>query len=306
MRFRPVSSVASVLILIANWRAAPESHSGSRRLRRCRTAIGCVVTATLLLCCPAAARAAEESAPPTQLRSPHSQRVLAYLEHLVAACDELPPGEERCLGVLCEAFALAQTRSEGGSLAVQENRAALAAVGILLGEERLRHLAGFDPQQAIPGFPRRYAAGAALQGRNDLCRHFVVSAALTALAGPWLGAVAGLAKEQRDAEGGSGFSFADLAADRAGVQFARRATGSAEGARALQQRLTVALKTADLMPEIDGLREGLSTEEFQAEYGGPGDPRYRAVVDEIDRRLAECRLLKAAAGPEANQTPRGE
>jgi hypothetical protein len=253
-----------------------------------------VAAAALLFC--RVALAGDERAAPSPDVSPQSLRVSAYLEHLVDSCDQLPRGDERCLGILREAFSLARRRSEAGGPAVQENRAALAAVGILLGEERVRLLAGFNPQHTIPRLPGRYASGATLRDRNDLCRHFVVSAALTALAGPWLGAVAGLAKEQRDAEGGSGFSFADLAADRAGVQFARRATGSAETARAFQRLMAKPLETADLMPGIEGLRERLSAQEFQAEYGGPGDARYRAALEEIDRRLGECRLLREATG----------
>jgi hypothetical protein len=240
-----------------------------------------------------AAQVGVEQAASPQKVSPECRRVGEYLEHLVSACDDLPNGDERCLGILREAFSRAAQHSEAGCPAVLENRAALAAVGILLGEERLRVLAGFGPQQAIPRFPRKYESGATLRGRNDLCRHFVVSAAITALAGPWLGSVAGLAKEQQDSDGGSGFSFADLAADRAGVRFARRATRSASDARAFQALVGAGCEIADLMPEIDGLPEGLSTAELKSTYGAPGSPEYQAFVGQIDERLDGCRLLQA-------------
>src|SRR5262249_40587622 len=53
-----------------------------------------------------------------------------------------------------------------------------------------------------------------MHGRHDLAQHFWVSAALTALWGAKQAEAAGVLKEWLDsAEGGSGFSFADLAAD---------------------------------------------------------------------------------------------
>ena len=60
-----------------------------------------------------------------------------------------------------------------------------------------------------------------MRGRRDLAQHFFVSAHLTASTGAEAAQAAGLAKELVDAQRPSGFSFADLAADRAGARFAR-------------------------------------------------------------------------------------
>ena len=49
-----------------------------------------------------------------------------------------------------------------------------------------------------------------------------MSAALTVAAGPQAAESAGILKEMLDSRGGSGFSFADLSADFAGIAFARR------------------------------------------------------------------------------------
>jgi hypothetical protein len=38
-------------------------------------------------------------------------------------------------------------------------------------------------------------------------------------------------------------------------------------------------------PPADGLPENITAAEFQSRYGGVGGPRYRAIVDEINRRL---------------------
>ena len=50
----------------------------------------------------------------------------------------------------------------------------------------------------------------------DLAQHFIVSAVIAAAGGTPIAAAAGVYKELNDARDGSGFSFSDIAADRAG------------------------------------------------------------------------------------------
>lgn len=69
---------------------------------------------------------------------------------------------------------------------------------------------------------RRFVAQATLSGRHDWALHFFVSALLAARYGEAAAGVAGVLKEIADARGGSGFDPADLAADRAGVEWAAR------------------------------------------------------------------------------------
>jgi hypothetical protein len=88
-------------------------------------------------------------------------------------------------------------------------------------------------QQAI-----RLREGASLRGREDWGRHYLLSAALSVLKNPLVSDAAGLIKEELDAlSQGSGFSFGDLAADRAGVRFAQAATHSEASAKAMQVRM---------------------------------------------------------------------
>ena len=99
----------------------------------------------------------------------------------------------------------------------------------------------------------------------------------------------GIARELLDAaKGGSGFSFADLAADRAGVQLAERALDDQEGARRVQSVLAAADGEVAFFPDIAGLPEGLSEREFEATYGNVEAEPYKAMVEEIDRRIARC------------------
>ena len=84
-------------------------------------------------------------------------------------------------------------------------------------------------------WPRAASRGLTMAGRGDLAQHFTVSAAVSAAAGAALADFIGLYKEIDDARRGSGFSFADLAADRAGTRLGQLATATEESARRLQR-----------------------------------------------------------------------
>jgi hypothetical protein len=92
--------------------------------------------------------------------------------------------------------------------------------------------------------------------------------------------------------GGSGFSFVDLAADRAGTLLTVAATESPKSARSLQLRIRKGVTIADFCPDIEGLPEGLSRDEFQGLYGGLGGDLTEGVVAEIRERLDTCPGLK--------------
>jgi uncharacterized protein YfiM (DUF2279 family) len=138
---------------------------------------------------------------------------------------------------------------------------------------------------AVLGEPTMYS-------RHDLAQHFFVSAALTALLGAKPAEAAGVVKEILDAqEGGSGFSFADLAADLAGVHFASRLIDRPERARAIEKGFRV--KDFAIGPK--GLDEGMAMKEFEKRYGGTADARYKKQRDDIVRRV---RALPGYQDPE--------
>ncbi|QDV74637.1 M12 family metallo-peptidase [Botrimarina mediterranea] len=121
------------------------------------------------------------------------------------------------------------------------------------------------------------------RGREDLVKHFFVSAAMTALLGEKEAYLWGFGKELADAtrEGGSGFSFADLAADRAGVRFAKGVLAGNPPTAGL----ATSFRIDNYLPAIDGLPEGLPLNDVVKTYGGQGDPRFNAQIEEIDRRI---------------------
>jgi hypothetical protein len=109
-----------------------------------------------------------------------------------------------------------------------------------------------------------------MRERHDWVQHFAVSAALTVLYGPKIAEATGIAKEMSDSRrGGSGFSFADLSADVAGIQFA----GAVSDGRIPLSRLEKDFSVRDFLPDPSGLKEGIAWDDFVQSYGFPPDSR---------------------------------
>jgi len=208
--------------------------------------------------------------------------------YILANAKSVPDGDDGFARLMEEAFVFAEDNSHGTD-GVQPNKAAILALGVILGEEKVARVAkrrvDLSRSAEIAALRNRVT----LQGRNDLARHFWVSAALTVLSDGRRSMTVGITKELMDATpGGSGFSFVDLLADRSGTLLAEAATRNAESAQVLQLRIRNGVRIADFCPDIDGLPEGLSRDEFQTEYGGLGGARTQAIVVEIQQRLATC------------------
>jgi hypothetical protein len=184
------------------------------------------------------------------------------------------------------AFATAQRRSKNGN-AVRENRAAILALAYLLGHSRIRSLVG-ELDQPSPLARERFGR-VTLRGRRDWTRHYIISASLHVLGNKSASLDMGILKEELDADGGSGFSFGDLLADRAGTQFGFQVTESDARARTMQARIASSFPEEDFMPAGSDLPEGISAREFEDKFGGVGGPKYTELVNEIDRRIASLR-----------------
>jgi len=145
-----------------------------------------------------------------------------------------------------------------------EHRAALVVLAL--------HAAGQPLSRIVPqarDWPRPPARTVTLLGRPDFAMHFLVSAVLAAEGGGRLADAIGIYKEVIDSRDGSGFSFNDIAADRAGTRFGQIAVQDPGRLRAAAlQDADAALKEADFMPPVDGLPEFMPQAEFQARYGG--------------------------------------
>lgn len=172
--------------------------------------------------------------------------------------------------------------------AVTENRAAIWAVVIYFSNGAFETLIGKLVSGQRPLVRSPY--GVVLANRQDLMAHFVYSAGIALATQQGIGIAAGELKELLDSgNGGSGFSFADLAADRAGIDFVNAATSSEDSARQLQQRVIASRGEANFFPDIAGLAEGLSEEQFRTQYGSVESERYLRQVERIDRRIQRLR-----------------
>ncbi|MHB1214824.1 MAG: hypothetical protein ACYCY9_07525 [Thiobacillus sp.] len=213
------------------------------------------------------------------LIAPEDQaRMLAYAAHLDSLLKPHPHGSTLPLAqVIAPLFA--QARARGGN-AAEENRAALTALAAYLSGISLPKLLEGD-SHSIRRAPRVLLS---LNGRRDFAEHFVISSALAVNAGSRLANAIGLIKEEEDASMGSGFSFTDLAADRAGVKLGERAIGGS--AARVQQQLAAARSNADLLPDFSDLPEFMPQAEFDRRFGPVGSARYLKVIERIDARLA--------------------
>ncbi|MCR5868941.1 hypothetical protein [Aquincola sp. J276] len=181
-------------------------------------------------------------------------------------------------------FTLAGERSATEAQAAAENRAALRALALLATGRPLQPwLPPGERHRAGPPRPLL------LHGRVDFPQHVVVSAALAAEGGGPLADAIGVYKELLDAREGSGFSFNDIAADRAGTRLGLLAMRQP---RQLQQRLAKGVVDDDLLPDVSGLPEYLPEPVFRRRYGGVGSPAYEAMLAEIEKRLLGSPLLR--------------
>jgi hypothetical protein len=132
-----------------------------------------------------------------------------------------------------------------------------------------------------------------MRGRADWAKHFFVSAHLVALAGSETARSAGLVKEMVDAHGGSGFSFADMAANRAGIVFAHALLSNRLTLDDIVQRFSVEA----FLPPIDDLREQLGAKEFYKDYGGLADERLAAELSRIEARITALPIYQLRPAP---------
>jgi hypothetical protein len=194
---------------------------------------------------------------------------------------------------LAEAYNLASKRTQFGGDAVEENRSALFALAIYLGSTRFESFVGEVITEDLAHCDG-YSGNTRVAQRSDLRLHFIYSAALKVLGDSGISFAIGEFKEMMDSgQGGSGFSFVDLAADRAGIRFAEialdRDNGGALHLQAIAKTLT---DESTFFPEINGLPEDIPQVKFDTEYGGIEGAVYTEYVKDIDTRINQIPLYR--------------
>jgi hypothetical protein len=221
----------------------------------------------------------------TAVSSEDEERLRAYQERLVQATTHGDAKGPVSLAPLMRSLLqLARERTEHGE-PVAENRAWILVLTL--------SATGNGLERIVPEakhWPRPALRMVTLHGRDDTAKHFMVSAALSAYAGEPLADAIEVYKELEDSRSGSGFSFDDIASDRAGSRFGELAAASATSAKRLQEKLSGELRESDLVPPIDDLPSFMPEAEFERRFGGVGGSGYMQMMDEIERRVAALRF----------------
>lgn len=184
------------------------------------------------------------------------------------------------------AQALAASAADSTAHAARENRAVLLVLALYVNQVSLSHV--LPAAHAWPALPPRTLT---LQGREDFAQHYLTSAMMATDLGGRLTDIVGTYKELLDATpqgGGSGFSFNDLAADKAGMRLGRRAV---QAPLELQARVSAGQDDGFFMPDVADLPEFLSETELRRRYGGVGAAPYQQVVEDIDQRVERLAVL---------------
>ena len=213
------------------------------------------------------------------------ERLRLYASRLAQVTSRLPPRVPVSLSqLLPPMFELARARTAEGHDAALENRAALLVLGMVANGVSLGTLLP-DRRAEFEARPIRLT----LAGRRDFPQHLLMSAALAADSGGPLADLVGLYKEMADARSGSGFSFNDVAANRAGTRLGELAVGAP---LKLQQRLASGLLEEDFMPDVSDLPEFMNEGEFRRRFGAPGSPEYQRMMKDIEGRLGATPLFR--------------
>jgi len=221
------------------------------------------------------------------LPADEQHRLQAYTALVATWASARPAGATVSLASLVgPVFTLAAQRSQGAddAAAGAENRAAIAVLAL--------YVNGLGVDQVLPAasaWPRPQPLQVTLGGRDDFPRHLLVSATLAAESTGPLSRAIGIYKEVADARGGTGFSFNDMAANRAGTRLGELALSAPHR---LQAMLARGVDEADFMPAWQDLPESMAEPEFKRRYGGVDAPAYAAMVAEIDRRVAALPALR--------------
>jgi hypothetical protein len=215
-----------------------------------------------------------------------------YHQSLVEYIDLSPQKKLSMVDYISFIFGLAKQRSLAGvgESLIEENRAALTALVVYFCSDEFELLVGNISNLSATQLKQRVRLQAMVKLRNrvDIQKHFIYSVALQLFGTSTASNAIGELKEFLDSNsGGSGFSFADLMADRAGTRLAMLATESEESAFNIQNYLADITDETLLLPELVDLPEGISQQKFEQYYRDIDSLVYGAMLLDIDKRLQQ-------------------
>ncbi len=220
----------------------------------------------------------------------NTQRIQHYLEFLVDLTRATPKQNISVARYIQALMNEAESQTRLNSLpAEDENLAALFALAVQVAPGTFRH---FVENLKVHRLNATYQPMLTLNNRHDLAKHFVYSMALHILSEKGMSFSLGEAKEILDTDqGGSGFSFADIAADLTGIRFAEFAIENTQQAQVLQRYGTNSIEESDFFPPIGSLPEGLSDQAFQNQFTDINSEKYQSVINTIEDNISAMPLF---------------
>jgi len=208
------------------------------------------------------------------------------VEHYIMYLEEQDWQHESLAFYIGQLFREVRRLSKNNNDFVAENTAALWALAIVYANADFARYIGLDY------VPKHDLGKITLRGRHDLKLHFLYSVFLEQLSRVEISIQIGEIKELLDTNNrGSGFSFADLAADKAGVLFSQRLTGDEDVAKQAAAFLSMVSDESKFFPFVHDLPEGFKKHEFNSIFGSIDSSLYKKLEASIDERLRRLPLF---------------
>ncbi|WP_232362871.1 hypothetical protein [Alteromonas mediterranea] len=208
----------------------------------------------------------------------HKDAVAVYID----ALNSIPHSETRLSVYIAQAFKTAKA-SPNALPPKKENEAALWAVAILVGSNQFADMIGLD------NLPLNLRS-TQINGRFDHSLHYVYSMIIELTTNVSLSNKVGLYKELLDSEGGSGFSFDDLVADRAGTKLAHVAT--LDNKHAVHIQAWFASNEIILLPKLDFPNNQLQRNNFKKYFGGAKNSELDTIIEQIEAAIDNLETYK--------------
>ncbi len=213
--------------------------------------------------------------------------VLFYQQQITTIIAQHNPKWRLSLAELLQPLFKQAYQRSNSLTAISENRAVIVAISTYVNKNEIQ---AFIPFNISPATKRQYSAS--LYRRTDMAKHFMISATLAATGAAYFADFLGQEKELLDAKQGSGFSFVDLAGDRAGLRFGKTAVASEAKARQLQQRMAKIKDYTAFMPEVRDLPENMNKRMFKRRFESVYSTKYQAMLKKIDHRIAKLAIYQ--------------
>ena len=129
------------------------------------------------------------------------------------------------------------------------------------------------------------------ESRDDLPRHIIASAAISAYADNDLANILSIYKEVHDSRSNSGFSFSDITANQIGTRIGELATSDQNSAIKVQRFFAAVELESEYMPPV-GRPDGISEAEFTAQYGSRSSDAYLNRLKMIETTIEQLPIFQ--------------